>query len=241
MVRGAAGDDHDPAQVADLELAQGERVEQPVPADAVADRLGHGLRLLPDLLEHEGLVAALLGALVVPVDLLRLGCVDLRAVGEAADALGSHLDHLAVAWMEDDPGLAEKRRDRGGEEVLAVAEPDDERRLVPDAGEQVRLVVVDRHDREVALELRVDAGERLREIAVVLLLEKVDDDLGVGLRREGMAAPGELLLQLHVVLDDPVEDDRQPRRVAAGERMGVLLGHGAVRRPARVAEPVPRA
>ena len=37
--------------------------------DALADRVRDRLRLLVDLLEHEGLVAVLLGVLVVPVDL----------------------------------------------------------------------------------------------------------------------------------------------------------------------------
>ena len=44
------------------------------------------------------------------------------------------------------------------------------------------------------------------------------------------------LAQLAVVLDDPVEDDRELAAVAAGERMRVPLGDAAVRRPARVAE-----
>ena len=42
---------------------------EPAVADAVADRLGDGVGLLVDLLQHEGLEAALLGALVVPVEL----------------------------------------------------------------------------------------------------------------------------------------------------------------------------
>ena len=44
------------------------------------------------------------------------------------------------------------------------------------------------------------------------------------------------LLQLAVVLDDAVQHDRQPAVVAAGERVGVLLVDGAMRRPASVAE-----
>ena len=48
--------------------AEALELEPPVP-DTVADRLGDGLGLLVDLLEHERLVAALLGALVVPVEL----------------------------------------------------------------------------------------------------------------------------------------------------------------------------
>ena len=102
------------------------------------------------------------------------------------------------------------------------------------------MVVVDRDDREVPLEPRVDADERLHEVAVVLLLEQVHDDFGVGLGRERVALGDELLAQLAVVLDDAVEHDRELARVAADERMRVLLGDAAVRRPARVTETVVR-
>ena len=55
---------------ADLVLGQPEPLEhEPAVPRAVADRLAHRLGLLVDLLEHERLVAALLGALVVPVEL----------------------------------------------------------------------------------------------------------------------------------------------------------------------------
>ena len=47
---------------------------------AVGDRLGDGVGLLVDLLEHERLVAALLGGLLVPVDLLDRA-LDRAAVG----------------------------------------------------------------------------------------------------------------------------------------------------------------
>ena len=70
VVRGAARDDHDAAQVAQLVLGHAEPVEHEVAvADAVADRLGDALGLLVDLLEHERLVAGALGGVVVPVDL----------------------------------------------------------------------------------------------------------------------------------------------------------------------------
>ena len=39
---------------------------------AVGDRLGDGVGLLVDLLAHEGRVAALLGGVLVPVDLVGL-------------------------------------------------------------------------------------------------------------------------------------------------------------------------
>ena len=157
-----------------------------------------------------------------------------------ANARRRDLDHLAVCRVNDGARLAEERGDRRREEVLPLAEPDDERRLVANADEHVGMVVVDRDDREVALELRIDARERLREVAVVLLLEQVDDDFGVGLGGERVAGACEVVAQLHVVLDDPVEDDRQAAGVAARERVRVALGDCAVRRPARVAEAVMR-
>ena len=77
--------------------------------------------------------------------------------------------------------LGEERGEVRGEEVLAVAEPDDERRLVAHADELVRMVVVDDDEREVPLEPRVDGAHGLDEVAVVGVLEQVRDDLGVGL------------------------------------------------------------
>ena len=139
-----------------------------MPAYAVADRLAHRLGLLVDLLEHERLVAALLGRLVVPVELFDLGMLDLGAVAEEARAGGRDLDDLAVVGEDRAARLREERGDVRREEVLALAETDDERRLVTHADEQVRLVVMDRDDREVAFELRVHARQRLHEIAVVL-------------------------------------------------------------------------
>ena len=82
VVGGAAGDDHDPAQVAQLLLGHAEALEHEVAvADAVADRLGDALGLLVDLLEHERLVAGALGGVVVPVDLDDLVLDGLARVG----------------------------------------------------------------------------------------------------------------------------------------------------------------
>ena len=69
MVGGAAGDDHDAAQVVQLLLGHAQPLEHEVTVpDAVADRLGDALRLLVDLLEHERLEPGALGCVVVPVD-----------------------------------------------------------------------------------------------------------------------------------------------------------------------------
>ena len=82
VVGGAAGDDHDPARCAGDEVRRRARARRGRRASSVGepvgDRLGDRVGLLVDLLQHEGLVAALLGRLLVPGDLLDLA-LDRRA------------------------------------------------------------------------------------------------------------------------------------------------------------------
>ena len=67
---------------------------------------------------------------------------------------GVIVDDLAVVGELHAPRLGEERGEVRGEEVLAVAEPDDQRRLVAHADEMVRVVVMDDDEREVTLEPR---------------------------------------------------------------------------------------
>src|SRR5207237_1195183 len=83
--------------------------------------------------------------------------------------------------------LAQERGEIRGEEALALAEADDERALVPRADEQPRMVVVDDDEGEMALELAVGGRNGLRQVARVVPLHEVDDDLRVGLRAEDVA------------------------------------------------------
>ena len=70
------------------------------------------------------------------------------------------------------------------------------------------MIVMDHDEREVPFELRVRLLYGGDEIAVVMALDEVHDDLGIGLRRKRVALGDELFLQLAVVLDDAVEHDR---------------------------------
>ena len=207
--------------------------ERPM-ADAVADGLGDGVGLLEDLLEHEGLVAALLRAFVVPVELDRLVHDALPVSALEDGALGPDGDDLPVARELDGAGLAQECRRVRGEEHLIRAESDDERDLVSRADEKAGVVVVDDDEREVALELAECEPHGLDQIALVVALDQVSHGLGVRLGCEDVTIRREARLQLTVVLDDPVQDDGELRGVAAGERMRVRLRDPAVCRPARV-------
>ena len=92
-----------------------------------------------------------------------------------------------------------------------------------------------RRERVVPTEVGEHGADRLGEVAVVVLLDQVGDDLGVGLGAEDVALVAQRPAELRVVLDDPVEDDvDRVRVVAVGVR--VLLGDAAVRGPAGVGE-----
>jgi hypothetical protein len=88
------------------------------------------------------------------------------------------------------------------------------------------------HDeRKISLEMGIGHPDGLDERASIRPAHKVRNHLGVGLRRELLALGNELAADLAVVLDDPVEDDRDILMVAGQERMGILLGDPPMRRP----------
>ncbi len=218
-----------------VELGLGE-VDAAPARRAVGDGLGYGVRLLVDLLEHERLVAALLGGRLVPVHVRDLtlqrsavGREELHAVGAQHHDLAV-LDELHVARVREEGG------DGGAEELLAVAAADDQRALLARPHEGARLVGAHRDERVVALELVVGGANGLGEAAQRHVVgDEVGDDLCVRLRRVVGAHVGHALLERQVVLDDPVDDDVDA--VARVEvRMGVGLGHATVRGPAGVAD-----
>ena len=241
VVGGPAGDDHHPPEVSDLGLGEPDVFEdEPPVADTLADRLGHRLRLLVDLLEHEGLVALLLGRLVVPVDVELLSLHRLSGEREERRPVLRDRDDLAVLDQLHAASLPQERGDRRGQEHLALADPDDERTLVAGTDEESWMIPMHDHESEMALQLRVRGTHRFDEIPAVVPLDQMDDGLGVGLRGEHMPVLLERLLQLAVVLDDSVEHDRDLILGRAGQRMRVLDRDAPVGRPAGVADADPR-
>jgi hypothetical protein len=133
--------------------------------------------------------------------------------------------------------VLDERGDVGAEEVLAVPEADNERRVAAGADDDARAVLVHDEQGESAVEARDHALHGDREVTG--LLEHVADheggDLGVGLARELGPGIQELLLQLGEVLDDAVVDERELAVVAeVGVRVAVC--GAAVGRPAGVAD-----
>jgi hypothetical protein len=239
--RRAAREDHHAVHLAEPRLGEGHLAEEHLagldrrPAQG---RLAHGPGLLEDLLEHEVLVARLLGLDRVPRDALR-GLFPRAAVGAGERrALARHHGHLAVVQEDHVARVGEQGGHVGRDEELVVAEADDERRPVAHRDDLPRIVGGDEDEREEAAQRFERAAHgALEPVAAHLALDEVRHDLGVRLGDEPVSLGGQLALQIEVVLDDAVvDDDDAARAVAVG--VGVLLGRPAVRRPARVADAV---
>ena len=115
--------------------------------------------------------------------------------------------------------------------------PDHHRRPHAGRDDLVRIRTRDHAQREHARKFSHRAPNRVFQIAFVVFLHQVRDDLGVGLGDELVALQLELVLELQVVLDDAVVDHHDVAGAIA-MRMRVLFGGPAVRRPARVADAV---
>ncbi len=204
----------------------------------LADRLGYRVGLLVNLLEHERLIALLLGRLGVPVDLHHLALERLARGALELDPAGTHDHDLVVLDVLDPPGLPQEGGDGRGDELLPLSPADDQRAVLTRADQQAGLVERHGHERVVAPQLGVRAAYRRHQVTVIASGHQMGDHLGVGLRGEHGPAGDQLLLELEIVLDDPVDHDVH----AVGGvvvRVGVLLGHRAVGGPPGVADPRP--
>ncbi len=163
---GAAGGDRDALDAVQQLVVRTAELERDAAAlQALADRLAHRLGLLVDLLEHERLVAALLGGRLVPVD-DRLGALELATLDVVqGDALGRDGDQLAVLDLLDAPRLREEGHDVRRDERLALADAEHERALQARADDQIGMQRRDDDEGEVPDELAVGAAHGLDEIA----------------------------------------------------------------------------
>jgi hypothetical protein len=148
------------------------------------------------------------------------------------------VDHVAFFQVDDLVGGAGQRHRVRGDEVLALAHADDQRRALARGHHAVRLFAAEHGDRVGA----VQAFDRLlhggEQVAVVHVVDQVGDDFGVGLAREYVAECGQFAAQFVVVLDDAVVDQGDAGVFFARRevRVGILGGRGAVGGPAGVGD-----
>ena len=246
MPAGAAGSDIDArgeanSIVVDLHLAEIDfaRVER----NAAQRSVGNGARLLPDLLQHEVLVAAL----------FRLDGIPENARDVAMDGLAVEIGklhsrqrqdgHVPVGKKINVAGVMKDAGDIGGNERFAFAHADHNRRPKASGNNLVGLAGRENSQRKRATQpLHGQAHSRFEENwlsgrfgFLLHLFDQVRNDLGVGFGDEDVALLGEFPLQVKVILDDAVmHHDNAAGAVAMW--MCVLFGGSPVGGPACVAD-----
>jgi hypothetical protein len=170
--RGAAGDDHDPADSSErlvAEFCQFRNHDDPID-NATAQRVGHRIGLLRDLFGHETRPAALVRRGRIPRH-IKLFHLDGQAkeVGHG-DGVGGDRHNLVLADGDRPAGVLDKSGHVGTQEILTVTEPNHQRRVSPCANDDARLVLVHGQQGERAIKAGDNAAERLAEVADPLVL-----------------------------------------------------------------------
>ncbi len=132
----------------------------------LADRFRHRVCLLVDLLEHERLVSLLLGGVRIPIDLDDLA-VDRRAIRrEELHPVGCEHHDLVVVDVLHVAGLAQERRDRRADELLAFSPADDQRALLARAYQHAWFASAHRDERIVTAQFAERRTHRVDEAAL---------------------------------------------------------------------------
>ena len=241
MPRGAARDEHhalDGLHRRGVEAHVGEHDAASLGRDAAAEGVGDGARLLVDLLEHEVPVATLLGHDRIPQDLDRLALHGIAVDRRELDALRGDHGHVVVLEDDDVARVRQDRRNVRSDEHLTASQAHHHAAGALLGGDEAVGGRAAHHADRVRARDLVQRGAHGRfEPARLfqMVLDQMREHLGVGLRAERVAGRPQPLLDLEIVLEDPVVYDDEAA-AAVGVRMRVLFRRTPVRGPARVAD-----
>ena len=224
-------------------------------ADAAAEGVFDGARLLEDFLEHEMRELAALGFLGGEFDF-----ADLRADGCRLDRghleiVAGQRDDFEVVEVNDAAGVRDDGADVAGEEILVASDAEQQRAAAAGADDHVGMIGVNDGDAVGADHVFEGAAHGFGQCRAILcacgrpdrvsgchvlkflviIADEVGEDFGVGLRDEFVAFGEQAFFELLMVFDDAVVDERDFAGLIE-VRMRVLVGRQAVGRPAGVAD-----
>ena len=163
------------------------------------------------------LVAALLRRVHIPVDVDGLLLDGLLIHVEELHLFPRHADDLLVLDKDHVPGVLQHSRHIGSDDAAVLRVSHDEGTVLADRVELIRVVTENDAEGVGSLHPVHDLGDGPQGIPVIVVVQKLGDDLRVRLRDEGIPLLLQLLLQLDIVLDDAVVHHRDgPARVKMG-------------------------
>ena len=238
MVGRAAGHDVDAADGPDLLRGHGQVLKHHAASlDPGGGGLADGGGLLHDLLEHEVGVAALFGGVHLPVHMVVLLLHRAQLAVVYPDAAAGQNGQLPVVHIGDVPGVADQGRHVGGDEVLPIAEAQQQGGVLPGGHQPVGIVGADDAQGIGPVHRVQQAVHGLKEVAAVavVIIQQLGHHLRVRLGLEHIALLLQLLLQGDEVFDDAVVDHGELAALAH-MGMGVDVVGLAVGGPAGVSD-----
>ena len=240
MIRRAARGNHDSARRFPI-LAEFNFVKLNVNGlfaiihQARSERVSESLWLLVDFFEHKVRVSALFRARHIPLDMRRLAnhFVSFRieqinmVVVEDGDFILIEIVHIARVFKNG--------RNIARNEVLALAQADDERAFLSGGNHSVGVFRADHTERVASFKPVQSLQNGFKNLArlFVEIIEQVRDDFGVSLAFEHHALVLKPRLELCVVFDDSVMNDSDCSRNIR-VRMRIQIARLAVSCPARM-------
>ena len=228
----AAGDNMNDADIFYLSVAEGELREIDFSVNySAAERIAHGFRLLGYFFFHEMLIAALFGAVRIPGYMHEFFVYRLAVGIEKSNRSFADYCNLAVLHDGAVACIFEQSRDIGGEIVLPAAYADYQRAVFFGGKYLIRMIAHQHCDGIRAAHALYDFQHGLKRISVIEAVEKLSENLRVGLRLKLPALLFKLGFEFKIVFDDAVMDEGDaPARTRMG--MGVCIGRRAMGRPA---------
>ncbi|CAB5028393.1 unannotated protein [freshwater metagenome] len=185
-------------------------LQQLAAGDALFQRLGDGLRLLVDFLQHVVGELALFGSGCAQgaVAGFAMGLVALDV--ENANAVVADLGYIAFLQEHEAARDGEQGRDVGGDEILVFTDADDDRAAHAGEDDAIRIGLIDHGECIRAFKLGHRGAHGLEHIAQLFLVivDAMRNHLGVRFRREDVTRLLQLFTQHNEIHDDAVVDDR---------------------------------
>ena len=192
-----------------------------------------GLGLLMDFFQHVVRVAAFFRGCGIPRDFGLLPADRPPIQVGNRDFPSRHNGHVSFFEKRNVPRMGEHRHHVGPDEGGTVRLPDDERAARTSRDQRARFPVRDHRQRVTPVNLFGRGADGICEARSLshVLVDEMGHHFGVGFRLEFISRVLELLLQGHVIFDNPVVH----QHAALGAmRMCVLLGWLPVGRPPRM-------
>ncbi len=215
-------------------------------ADAAAESVLHGARLLENLLEHVVRELPALDLFRREFNLANLRADRRRLDGGHLEIIAGERDDLEVIQVHDAARVGDNRADVAGEKVFVAADAEEQGTAAARADNLVGMIRMKDGDTVGADDVLERAAHGFRERGTVaagmlgvdlfvMVADEMRENFRVRLRRELVSLGQQAFLQKLVVLDNAVVDEGNLAGLVE-VRVGIGIGRRAVRRPAGMAD-----